>query len=178
MSCGELVETVLSEDSKTKTYRYKLLVPTSAPNIGLAIGSFDIHVDRAMPEMTHFSIAGLVDSLVFSTNTTYQVIEYFEDLLSARFPYALYKQVFVERLPDKFKSYSSMTLYDTNLLYNERVLDQGKEDKSFFTIFLLKKIFYRLKEGLIRPLGRGLGESTCTKVDLSIVAIVESDESK
>jgi hypothetical protein len=33
--------------------------------------------------------------------------------------------VFVERLPNKFKSYSSMTLYDTNLLYNERVLDQG-----------------------------------------------------
>lgn len=124
VSCGELVETVLSEDSKAKTFRYKLLVPTSAPNIGIAIGNFEIHVDRAMPEMTQFSIPGLIDPLVFSTSTTYQIIEYFEDLLSARFPYALYKQVFVEKLPDKFKSFSSMTLFDTSLLYNERVLDQ------------------------------------------------------
>ena len=59
--------------------------------------------------------------------TTHQVIEYLEDLLSARFPYALYKQVFVEKLPEKTSSYASMTLFNSNLLYNERVLDQASD---------------------------------------------------
>lgn len=52
------------------------------------------------------------------------MIEYLEDLLSARFPYALYKQVFVLKLPEKSSSYASMTLFNNNLLYNDRVLNQ------------------------------------------------------
>ena len=46
-----------------KTFKYNLTEPTSAPNIGLAIGPFDIHVDRAMPEMTHFCLHGLQKEL-------------------------------------------------------------------------------------------------------------------
>lgn len=76
VSCGELTETTLSQDNRTKTFHYKLTVPTSAPNVGLAIGPFEIHVDRAMPEMTHFCIPGLVEQLVLTTGTTYQV-DYF-----------------------------------------------------------------------------------------------------
>ena len=37
VSCGELAETYLSKDKKTKTFKYKLATPTSAPNIGLGI---------------------------------------------------------------------------------------------------------------------------------------------
>ena len=55
-----------------KTFKYNLTVPTSAPNIGLAIGPFDIHVDRAMPEMTHFCLHGLQKELKTTTAMTYQ----------------------------------------------------------------------------------------------------------
>ena len=140
VSCGELVDTTISADRKMKTFKYNLTEPTSAPNIGLAIGPFDIHVDRAMPEMTHFCLHGLQKELkarnlwtvlglseIFkcprhglygrtiilvsrsliktTTAMTYQAIVYYEELLSARFPFTLYKQVFVSKLPEKYKSY-------------------------------------------------------------------------
>ena len=38
-----------------------------------AIGPFEIHVDRAMPEMTHFCLPGLLKELEITTSTTYQV---------------------------------------------------------------------------------------------------------
>ena len=72
VSCGELVDTTISADKKMKTFKYNLTVPTSAPNIGLAIGPFDIHVDRAMPEMTHFCLHGLQKELKTTTAMTYQ----------------------------------------------------------------------------------------------------------
>ena len=138
-----------------KTFKYNLTVPTSAPNIGLAIGPFDIHVDRAMPEMTHFCLHGLQKELKTTTAMTYQArdqrtdkwscsdpriklagsddmwtgetvrrslykaIVYYEELLSASFPFSLYKQVFVSKLPEKYKSYrwvSKLVIFDQKWL--------------------------------------------------------------
>ena len=49
----------------------------------------------------------LVSRSLIKTTTamTYQAIVYYEELLSARFPFTLYKQVFVSKLPEKYKSY-------------------------------------------------------------------------
>ncbi|KAK3736334.1 hypothetical protein QZH41_020807, partial [Actinostola sp. cb2023] len=38
VSCGELMEQILNADDKTKTFQYELNIPTSAPNIALAVG--------------------------------------------------------------------------------------------------------------------------------------------
>ncbi|KXJ10195.1 Transcription initiation factor TFIID subunit 2 [Exaiptasia diaphana] len=38
VSSGELVEQILNADDKTKTFQYELNIPTSAPNIALAVG--------------------------------------------------------------------------------------------------------------------------------------------
>lgn len=38
VSCGDLIETVYTSDLRQKTYHYYLSVPTSAPNIALAVG--------------------------------------------------------------------------------------------------------------------------------------------
>ena len=51
--------------------QYSLLVESM--NSFLAIGPFEIHVDRAMPEMTHFCLPGLLKELEITTSTTYQV---------------------------------------------------------------------------------------------------------
>ena len=143
-----------------KTFKYNLTVPTSAPNIGLAIGPFDIHVDRAMPEMTHFCLHGLQKELKTTTAMTYQArdrrtdkwscsdariklagsddrwtgetvrrslykaIVYYEELLSASFPFSLYKQVFVSKLPEKYKSYR----------WNKTCHFRSKMTKNFFEI--------------------------------------------
>ena len=66
-----------------KTFKYNLTVPTSAPNIGLAIGPFDIHVDRAMPEMTHFCLHGLQKELKTTTAMTYQARDQPTEILSS-----------------------------------------------------------------------------------------------
>ena len=51
VSCGELVETVLTPDLKRKTFHYHVNTPTSAPNIALAVGPFQIYVDPNMHEV-------------------------------------------------------------------------------------------------------------------------------
>ena len=83
VSCGELVDTTISADRKMKTFKYNLTVPTSAPNIGLAIGPFDIHVDRAMPEMTHFCLHSLQKELkawIFTDLSSKRKLQMMSDL--------------------------------------------------------------------------------------------------
>lgn len=43
VSAGELVESALSMDGKQRTFYYDLSVPTSACNIGLAVGSVTVN---------------------------------------------------------------------------------------------------------------------------------------
>lgn len=38
VSCGDLIEVVYTPDMRRKTFYYGLNVPTSAPNIALAVG--------------------------------------------------------------------------------------------------------------------------------------------
>ena len=55
VSCGELVETVLTPDLKRKTFHYHVNTPTSAPNIALAVGPFQIYVDPNMHEVSSWT---------------------------------------------------------------------------------------------------------------------------
>lgn len=51
VSNGDLVETVYTHDMRKKTFHYMLTIPTSASNISLAIGPFEILVDPYMHEV-------------------------------------------------------------------------------------------------------------------------------
>lgn len=51
VSNGDLVETVYTHDMRKKTFHYMLAIPTSASNISLAIGPFEILVDPYMHEV-------------------------------------------------------------------------------------------------------------------------------
>ena len=42
VSCGDLTEVVYTQDLRRKTFHYVLSMPTAAPNIGLAVGYFQI----------------------------------------------------------------------------------------------------------------------------------------
>ena len=49
---------------------------------------------------------------------------FYEEFLSFRFPYSSYKLVFVDKLCTPSCSYSTLGLFDTNLLHSARMIDQ------------------------------------------------------
>ena len=73
ISCGDLVEIVAVPKEKRKTYHYFLSVPTAAPNIGVAIGPFEIYVDPKMHEVSHFCLPGLLGLLIWTVRFTHEV---------------------------------------------------------------------------------------------------------
>ncbi|XP_015908116.2 transcription initiation factor TFIID subunit 2 [Parasteatoda tepidariorum] len=124
VSCGDLVETVFTSDMRKKTYHYNLAVPTCAPNIGLAIGPFEIFVDPHMHEVTHFCLPQLLPHLKHSTKFLHEAFEFYEELLSSRYPYSCYKQVFVDETFQDARPYATMTVLSTNLLSSPQIVDQ------------------------------------------------------
>lgn len=124
VSCGELTETVYTSDTRKKTYHYNVSTPTCAPNIGLAVGPFEVFVDPQMHEVTHFCLPGLLPLLKHSTSFLHEAFEFYEELLSSRYPYSCYKQVFVDEFDEDAKPYATMTILSTNFLHSRHIIDQ------------------------------------------------------
>ncbi|XP_022710567.1 transcription initiation factor TFIID subunit 2-like isoform X2 [Varroa jacobsoni] len=122
---GDLVEVVFTpESTKKKTFHYSLTIPTSAPNIAVAIGPFDILVDPNMHEVTHFCLPQLLPQLRQSTSFLHEAFEFYEELLSTRYPYSCYKQVFVAEAYEDVCAYSSMSILSTSLLHTRHIIEQ------------------------------------------------------
>ncbi|XP_074635589.1 transcription initiation factor TFIID subunit 2-like isoform X2 [Acropora palmata] len=141
VSCGDLIEMILTADEKRKTYHYTLSIPTSAPNIALAVGPFEIYVDPVMPEVTHFCLPGLLPVLKNTTSFLHEAFEFYEEYLCCRYPYAHYKQVFVDQAYDILSPYSSMTIFNTSLLHSSRIIDQGFQTRKFLSQALAEQFF-------------------------------------
>ncbi|VDO63044.1 unnamed protein product [Onchocerca flexuosa] len=123
VTSGELFDTEYTADLQEKIYHYQLLVPTSAINIGLAIGCFTPIVHPDMPEITSFALPSLDPLVKHTTATVDRVFEYFEELLSCRFPFSSYKQVFVYQIPDEVTAYTGLSILSLTLLYHKKILD-------------------------------------------------------
>lgn len=98
VSCGDLVEVVMTPDRRSKTFHYVLNTPICAPNIALAVGPFEIYVDPHMHEVTHFCLPNLLPLLKNTVRYVHEAFEFFEEVLASRFPFSCYKQVFVDEL--------------------------------------------------------------------------------
>uniref|UniRef100_A0A183D8X0 Peptidase_M1 domain-containing protein n=1 Tax=Gongylonema pulchrum TaxID=637853 RepID=A0A183D8X0_9BILA len=114
LSC--MADTEYTECMQKKTFYYHLLIPTSAVNIGFAIGHFT-------PIITSFSLPMLDPVVKHTTSTIDRVFEYFEELLSCRFPFSSYKQVFVYQTPDEITAYSGLSIISLTVLYHKKILD-------------------------------------------------------
>jgi len=141
VSCGELVETVLTPDLKRKTYHYHVNTPTSAPNIALAVGPFQIYVDPNMHEVTHFCLPHLLPVLKSTVRQLYEVFEYYETILATQFPFTCYKQVFVDQLFQDVCHYSTLTIFNTNILHPSAVIDQTYETRKIMALALAAQFF-------------------------------------
>lgn len=124
VSCGELVEVVMSPDLRRKTFHYVLQVPVCAPNIALAVGPFEIYVDPNMHEVTHFCLPHLMPLLKNTVRYMHEAFEFYEEALSTRYPFSCYKQVFVDEVDVDVKAYATMTILSTHLLHSIAIIDQ------------------------------------------------------
>ncbi|CAB3360242.1 Hypothetical predicted protein [Cloeon dipterum] len=124
VASGELLEVVYTPDMRRKTFYYSITVPTAAPHIGLAVGPFEVFVDPTMHEVTHFCLPGLMPILKTSVKYMHESFEFYEETLSARYPYSCYKQVFVEQAVEDVRPYATMGLMSTYLLHGPPIIDQ------------------------------------------------------
>uniref|UniRef100_A0A3Q2XJK1 Transcription initiation factor TFIID subunit 2 n=1 Tax=Hippocampus comes TaxID=109280 RepID=A0A3Q2XJK1_HIPCM len=124
VSCGDLIETIYTHDMRKKTFHYVLPIPTAAPNISLAVGPFEILVDPYMHEVTHFCLPQLLPLLKHSMSYLHEIFEFYEEILTCRYPYSCFKTVFVDESYVQVSSYASMSIFSTNLLHSAMIIDQ------------------------------------------------------
>lgn len=141
ISCGDLLETILSPDGKKKTFHYSLQTPTSAPNIGLAVGAFEMMVDPTMHEVTNYCLPHLQSILQDTCTFLHEAFEFYEELLSTNYPYNYYKQVFVDEAYEDTQTYASMTILSTNLLHSRHIIDQTYITRSVLAQSIAEQFF-------------------------------------
>uniref|UniRef100_A0AAZ3Q631 Transcription initiation factor TFIID subunit 2 n=1 Tax=Oncorhynchus tshawytscha TaxID=74940 RepID=A0AAZ3Q631_ONCTS len=111
VSCGDLVETVYTHDMRKKTFHYVLPIPTAASNISLSVGPFEILVEPYMHEVTHFCLPQLLPLLKHSMSYLHEIFEFYEEILTCRYPYSCFKTVFVDEAYVQVSSYASMSIF-------------------------------------------------------------------
>ena len=141
ISCGELIETMYTSDNKKKTYHYCLSTPTAAPNIALAVGPFEIMVDPFMHEVTHFCLPHLLPLLRDTCSFLHEAFEFYEELLSSRYPYSCYKQVFVDEAYEESQTFATMTILSTNLLHSRHIIDQTYATRRILSLAIAQQFF-------------------------------------
>ena len=141
VSCGDLIETVYSFDLKKKTFHYVVNTPIVPPSIGLAVGAFEIMVDPFMNEVTHFCLPHLLPLLKDTCSFLHEVFEFYEELLSTRYPYNCYKQVFVEEAYSECQPYATMAICDTYLLHSKHIIDQTYATRRILSQAIAEQFF-------------------------------------
>ncbi|GFR89331.1 transcription initiation factor TFIID subunit 2, partial [Elysia marginata] len=141
VSCGDLVSVEYNEEMTEKTYHYFLSTPVAAPNIALAVGPFKILVDPKMHEVTHFCLPGLMPVLKHTTSYIHQAFEFYEELMSSRYPYSYYKQVFVDMAYCDVATYSTLSILSTNLLHPPNIIDQTMVSRQLMAAAVAQQFF-------------------------------------
>ncbi|XP_017100570.2 transcription initiation factor TFIID subunit 2 [Drosophila bipectinata] len=141
VSCGELVEVVMTPDLRKKTFHYTVTTPVCAPNIALAVGPFEIYVDPHMHEVTHFCLPGMLPLLKNTVRYLHEAFEFFEETLSTRYPFSCYKQVFVDELDTDISAYATMSIASVNLLHSIAIIDQTYVSRTFMSRAVAEQFF-------------------------------------
>nr|Q9TYN3.1 RecName: Full=Transcription initiation factor TFIID subunit 2; AltName: Full=TBP-associated transcription factor 2 [Caenorhabditis elegans] len=138
VASGELEEKrEVSENGKIR-YKFHQTVPTSACNIGWAIGRFKLEPHPESPTIYTFSLPGLEPFVNHTTMYLDKMVEFLEEKLSCRFPYPTLKVVFVDQCTEEIQVYSSLLIVPTAMLYHKKIIDvvQEARQKLIFSIAL------------------------------------------
>jgi len=141
VSCGELSDIIMTPDLRKKTFHYSLNIPVCAPNIGMAVGPFEIYVDPHMHEVTHFCLPNLLPLLKNTVRYLHEAFEFFEETLSTRYPFSCYKQVFVDECDTDISAYATMTIASVHLLHSIAIIDQTYVSRTLMSRAIAEQFF-------------------------------------
>ncbi|ESQ27774.1 hypothetical protein EUTSA_v10018013mg [Eutrema salsugineum] len=144
VSVGKLVYQVMcKEDTTKKTYVYELAIPIAPRWVSLVAGPLEV-----LPDQTNFLISNLClpHDLLRLGNTMeffHEAYSYYEDYLSAKFPFGFYKQVFLppEIVVCSSSLGASLSVFSSHMLYDERVIDQTIDTRIKLASALAKQWF-------------------------------------
>ncbi|KAL8517741.1 hypothetical protein ACS0TY_015824 [Phlomoides rotata] len=139
VSSGTLLHQVLTKDDPPrKTYVYKLDVPVAAQWISLAVAPFEILPDRHRGLLSCFCLPSNLSKLQNTVVFFFNAFSYYEDHLSASFPFGSYTQVFIapEMIVSACSLGASMSIFSSHLLFDEKLIDQtiGTRIKLAYTL--------------------------------------------
>ncbi|KAF3776133.1 Transcription initiation factor TFIID subunit 2 [Nymphaea thermarum] len=144
VSNGDLLYQVLSKDDPPrKTYVYSMSVPVTAECISLAVGPFEIFPDRQNAMITHLCLTSNLSRLRHTVGFFFNVYSYFEEYLSASFPFGSYKQVFLtpEMTISSVSLGASMCIFSSQVLFDEKVIDQTIDTRIKLAFALARQWF-------------------------------------
>uniref|UniRef100_A0AC35GHD0 Transcription initiation factor TFIID subunit 2 n=1 Tax=Panagrolaimus sp. PS1159 TaxID=55785 RepID=A0AC35GHD0_9BILA len=149
------------KDDGTVEYVFRQLVPTSAVNIGFAVGVFQQFIHPEMQDVMFLCPIGFLPMLKHTVAHCGRVFEFFEELLSSRFPFACFHVIFVYNLPDDFIAYTSFSILSVDLLYHKKIIDVVQTTRKQIVNAIASQFFgcfvqpYRYRElWLVRSLAR------------------------
>ncbi|KAG9136034.1 hypothetical protein Leryth_022471 [Lithospermum erythrorhizon] len=132
VSTGTLLYQVWTkEDPPRKTYVYKLNVPVAAQWISLVVAPLEILPDRHNGILSHMCLPGDLSKLRNTMSFFHGAFSYYEDYLSAKFPFGSYTQVFIapEMAISSLSLGASMSIFSSHVLFDEKVIDQTIETR-------------------------------------------------
>lgn len=145
ISCGDLLGNQCSQDRKTKTFRYELNIPTSAPNIGFAAGQFESWVDPSSASsncpIKNYFLTGLTKLAKASCSFLSECAEFYEEFLTVKYPYSNFKLVFVDQAYELSQNYATMSICCTNLLHSKHIIDQTFTTRSVLSEAMASQYF-------------------------------------
>jgi len=138
---GELAEKVYTPDEKRVTYHFTLATPTSASNIGIAVGPFEVVVDQEMNDVTYFVLPGLKELVKSSTTCLAEAFEFFEESLNTAYAYSAFKLVFVNEAYQNQQTFTSMGILNTSLLHGGNSIEQPFETRRHIVQCIAEQYF-------------------------------------
>ncbi|GMQ11180.1 hypothetical protein CsSME_00053926 [Camellia sinensis var. sinensis] len=144
VSTGNLLCQVLSTDGPPrKTFVYRLNVPVAAQWISLAVAPFEIFPDRHSGLLSYMCLPAHVSKLQNTVGFFHSAFSHYEEYLSASFPFGSYTQVFIapEMAISSMSLGASMTIFSSQVLYDEKVIDQTIETRIKLAFALARQWF-------------------------------------
>ena len=126
---------------EVKTSYFELNVPTSAQNIAVACGPFEIYPDPSNPDITHFCLPGQMAKMSHTIQFFNKAMQICEEYLGVPFPYGSYKHVFVEESYTKISSYASISICSSELIHDQRIIDQTYDTRRLLILALSQQWF-------------------------------------
>eukprot|EP00004_Rigifila_ramosa_P024162 TRINITY_DN692_c0_g1_i4.p1 TRINITY_DN692_c0_g1~~TRINITY_DN692_c0_g1_i4.p1 ORF type:complete len:1165 (+),score=296.46 TRINITY_DN692_c0_g1_i4:3-3497(+) len=124
VSCGELKEQLISDDDSLRTCIYSLTTPVSARSIGFIVSEFDVYSDDALPWVTLFAEASMMELVKLNLRFLPEGLAYLCEMIG-RCPHeqALLKIVAVNGLTVPYVSFASCVLLNADLFASPRYIE-------------------------------------------------------